>query len=128
MGGMMSNMNGHTIDEMGLAIRDIARLTEATKVPFEEAEPIISGPFSQAEHDDMLKQLDALATDWVRQLRYMREHCDALEREVLQRTAKTKSDVTQLHMLGNAAMLEARRGTEIAARLMSELQRLREQG
>jgi hypothetical protein len=127
---MMNNSNGHTntIDEMDLAIRDIARLTEATRLPFEEAEPIIAGSFSQAEHDDMLKQLDALATDWVRQLRYKREHCEALEREVIQRTAKTKNDVTQLHMLGNAAMLEAKRGTEIAARLMSELQRLREQG
>ena len=90
-------------------------------------EPVSSiTPFDQQAHDLLLKSIDQVATDWVGELTHIRKNSEEVEKLVLKRASKVKSDITALYLLGSAAMAEARRGDEINTQLANELDRLAE--
>jgi hypothetical protein len=91
-----------------------------------ESEPPSTSPFNQQHHDLLLKSIDQVASDWVRELEHVRHNSEQVEQLMLERAAKVKSDLTMLFLLGNAVRAEAQRGDEVNAKLASELTKLSE--
>jgi hypothetical protein len=138
-------MNGLPSADEQLAARDIKRIQErgpdplidgiaslvrrsdareATQPPMIIAD--VAAPFSQREHELLLKSVDHVANDWVTQLQQVRHNSEALEQMVLQRASKLKADLTQLFLLGGAVVCEAKRGSDVNAKLTDEIEKLTE--
>lgn len=83
--------------------------------------------FDQRAHDLMLQSIDKIAADWVRELQHVRDNCNDLEQLVLKRVAKVKADVTQLYLLGSAAVTEGKRTDELNHKIADELDKLAEE-
>jgi hypothetical protein len=109
-----------------LALREAARIGNQAKIVHEtEAPPTI--PFTQHEHDLLLKTIDQVAGNWVDELKHVRLNSEQVEQLVLERAAKVKADLTMLFLLGNAVRAEAQRGEEVNAKLAGELEKLTEE-
>lgn len=83
-------------------------------------------PFEQRSHDLMLKSIDHVADEWIDQLHAVRGNAEKIEALVLERVARVKADITQLYLLGNAAMNEARRADSVTGQLANELLKMTE--
>ena len=81
-------------------------------------------PFDQKAHDLLQKSIDQVASDWVSELEHVRKNSKIVEQLVMERAAKVKADITQLYLLGSAAVAEAKRGDDVNARLADELDRM----
>ena len=81
-------------------------------------------PFDQQAHELMLKGIDQVAADWVRELEHVRDNSKQVEQLVMERAAKVKADITALYLLGSAALAEAKRGDDVNAKLANELDKL----
>jgi hypothetical protein len=111
-----------------LGARDAARVAarEPSAVVQEIVDTTAPVPFGQQEHDLLLRSIDHVATDWVNQLERVRQNSQRVEQLVLERAAKVKTDITQLYLLGAAALAEAKRGDDVNTKLASELNKLAE--
>ncbi|MBO4222001.1 hypothetical protein [Bradyrhizobium neotropicale] len=103
----------------------LAASQQATETPLEQ--PKAPPPFGQREHDLLLGSIDHVAHDWVDQLQQVRRNSESVEQLVLARAAKVKADITQLYLLGSAAMAEATRGEQVNLKLAEELQKMTEE-
>jgi hypothetical protein len=83
-------------------------------------------PFGQQQHDLLLRSVDQVASDWVSELDHVRHNSEQVEQLVLERAAKVKTDLTMLFLLGQAVLSEAKRGDEVNAKLVGELDKLKE--
>jgi hypothetical protein len=118
-------MNGKHYPEL----HDLAQLadtddtrTESVRVR-ETAIPSIT-PFGQPSHDQLQYTVDRIAADWSAELAQIRENSEELEQQMLECTAKVKSDLTLLFLLGNAVRAEVQRGKEVNAKLVGELSKI----
>jgi hypothetical protein len=122
-------MNGepvHLEEELSqLALREAARIGNRTQI-VRESETPSTAPFTQQEHDLLLKSIDQVAGNWVNELKHVRNNSEQVEQLVLERAAKVKADLTMLFLLGNAVRAEAQRGDEVNAKLAGELDKLSE--
>lgn len=89
----------------------------------ETAIPSIT-PFGQPSHDQLQYTVDLIAADWSAELAHIRENSEELEQQMLECTAKVKSDLTLLFLLGNAVRAEVQRGKEVNAKLVGELSKI----
>jgi len=103
--------------------REIQRLAAAIPHAQELPQPSAK-PFDQKSHDLLIKSIDQVAADWVKELVHVRNNSEQVEQLVLERAAKVRADITQLFLLGSAALAEARRGDEVNAKLAGELENL----
>ena len=126
-----ANLNGvashvpQDLDELA----ELAKLTALNKqritaLTVEEHPAPSASPFDQQAHDLMLKGIDQVAADWVRELEYVRHNSKQVEQLVMERAAKVKADITMLYILGQAALSEAKRGDEVNTKLANELDKL----
>jgi hypothetical protein len=116
--------NGHDLsEEEENAARDIRRIQAREPVPVIEATPP-APPFQQQAHTLMLESVDRLAEQWITELSAVRNNTMVVEQMVLQTCAKTKDELTRLHLLGHQVMSEARRGEEVCSHLEEQLERL----
>jgi hypothetical protein len=128
----MTDMNGvpqHPIDLDEVA-EDIKRLAAAREPSIHVQEPTLplgGKPFDQKAHDLMIKGIDQVATEWVKELEHVRDNSKKVEQLVLERAAKVKADITALYLLGSAALAEAQRGDDVNERLAGELDKLAEE-
>ena len=81
-------------------------------------------PFGQPSHDQLQYTVDRIAADWSAELAHIRENSEELEQQMLECTAKVKSDLTMLFLLGNAVRAEVQRGKEVNAKLVGELSKI----
>jgi hypothetical protein len=95
---------------------------EATPPPPPGQQPLIE----QKDHDLLHRSLDQIANNWVKQLQAVRTNAEQIEQLVLTRAAKVKADITQLYLLGTAAVSEAERSAKVCKTLQSELEQLGE--
>jgi hypothetical protein len=114
-------------DELVKSIGDLVNKRPAPPPKPQMTMADVAAPFSQRDHDLLLQSIDHVAEDWVAQLNEVRHNSEAVEQLVLQRAAKVKADITQLYLLGHAAMAEAKRGADVNAKLVTELEKLAEQ-
>ena len=116
------------LDELEqMAVRDTQRIAaRQPSIQVQESLPSSALPFDQKAHDLLLKSIDQVASDWVGELEHVRTNAAAVEQLVLQRAAKVKADITQLYVLGNVALAEAKRGEGVNAKLAVELEKLAE--
>ncbi|WP_166294372.1 hypothetical protein [Bradyrhizobium sp. 2S1] len=129
----MTEMNGVQHDPSEetaeLMQRDLERLAARADEPSIRVQELVKAkiqPFDQQSHDQMIKSVDQLATDWVSQLEHSRQNNKAVEQLVLERAAKLRHDITVLHVLGAAARAEAARGDEVNSKLAQEIDKLGE--
>ncbi len=101
-----------------------ARNAREPSIQVQESTPPSLEPFDQQAHDLLLKSIDQVATDWIKQLEHVRQNSKSVEQLVLERAAKVRADITALYLLGAAAQAEAKRGNEVNARLTDELDKL----
>lgn len=78
--------------------------------------------FEQKSHALMLESVDKITNQWVAELNNVRDNMHSIEQMVIAQAAKTKEELTKLHLLGVQAMREAQRGHEVALQLGRELQ------
>jgi hypothetical protein len=121
--------NGQTLDLDELA--ELAKLTALNKqrinaLTVDEHPAPSASPFDQQAHELMLKGIDQVAADWVRELEHVRDNSKQVEQLVMERAAKVKADITALYLLGSAALAEAKRGDDVNAKLANELDKLAE--
>ena len=124
-----TTMNGQALDLDELA--ELAKLTALNKqritaLAVEEHPAPSALPFDQQAHELMLKGIDQVAADWVRELEHVRDNSKQVEQLVMERAAKVKADITALYLLGSAALAEAKRGDDVNAKLANELDKLAE--
>ena len=129
----MTELNGvpqHPVDldeAAEMVRREMEQLVaRAPSIQVQESLPPLATPFDQKAHDLMIKGIDQVATDWVGELQHVRENSNKVEQLVLERAAKVKSDITQLYVLGNVALAEAKRGEGVNAKLAVELEKMAE--
>jgi hypothetical protein len=116
------------LDEVAEDVKRLAAAREPS-IHVQEPTPSLGGkPFDQHAHDLMIKGIDQVATEWVGELEHVRENSKKVEQLVLERAAKVKADITALyHLLGSAALAEAKRGDDVNERLSHELDKLSEE-
>jgi hypothetical protein len=120
------NGHAHSVEEIEDAIKGIEFATAMPLPRVTITEPVKGKHFEQQAHDLLLESIDKVAHEWVDELQHIRSNSEQVEHMVLERIAKIKNDITQLYLLGNAAMVEAQRGDEINTKLSGELDKLRE--
>jgi len=126
----MTEMNGfhppRDLDEIAAEIKQLVA-AEQPSPRVQEIEPSSERPFEQQAHSLLQKSVDQVASDWVHQLKLVRENSLSLEQLILQRVTAAKAHITALYVLGNAAMAEARRTSAVNDQLAHELDKLIEQ-
>jgi hypothetical protein len=125
MHDLMKAVENGLNEHQELAARNAERIA-ARESGLESASPTTE-PFGQQAYDLLLQSIDQVSHNWIEELAHVRKNSEAVEALVLQRAAKVKGDITALYLLGNAAMLEARRGDEVNAKLAIELEKLAEE-
>jgi hypothetical protein len=70
----------------------------------------------------MLKSVDRIADQWIDQLKHVRDNTQAVEQMVLSAITRVKHSITELHLLGTAVMLEAKRGEEVCTELADKIE------
>lgn len=115
----------------------IQRMSEAARaakppVVIEHVEDTLE-PFQQENHTLMIKSLDLMAQQLVQQLHQARDNTKAteqmtktIEQKVLSTIARTKHEVTELHLLGVQTKQAAKLGHEVCAQLASKIDQLME--
>jgi hypothetical protein len=128
-----TNLNG-TPAHAALDLDELAELAKLTalnkqrinSLTVEEHPAPSVSPFDQQAHELMLKGIDQVVSDWVRELEHVRHNSKQVEQLVMERAAKVKADITMLYILGKAALSEAKRGDDVNAKLADELDKLTE--
>jgi len=119
------------LDETAEQVRRLAATSvrgPSSEIHALEPGPSLAGkPFDQHAHDLMIQGIDQVATEWVGELVHVRENSKKVEQLVMERAAKVKTDITALYLLGSAVLAEAKRGDDVNARLVSELDKLNEE-
>jgi hypothetical protein len=78
-------------------------------------------PFDQKTHTLMLESVDRITQQWVGELNRVRDNSKIIEQMVISQAAKSKEELTKLHLLGTQAMKEAQRGHEVLEHLAEEI-------
>ena len=103
---------------------DIQELAQKIQQPVTVLEKVRDpdSSFEQKSHTLMLESVDKITNQWVSELNAVRENLKIIEQMVIQQAAKTKDELTKLHLLGVQAMREAQRGHEVAQHLGAGLE------
>ena len=75
-------------------------------------------------HTLLEESITHIASQWVEQLKIVRENTITLENQILACVTKTKSDITMLHDLGTQVAEEARRGQEVCRQLSDSIEKI----
>ena len=75
-------------------------------------------------HTLLEESITHIASQWVEQLKIVRENTLMLETQILACVTKTKSDITTLHSLGTQVAEEARRGQEVCRQLSDSIEKI----
>ena len=75
-------------------------------------------------HTLLEESITHIASQWVEQLKIVRENTLTLETQILACVTKTKSDITTLHSLGTQVAEEARRGQEVCRQLSDSIEKI----
>ncbi len=75
-------------------------------------------------HTLLEESITHIASQWVEQLKIVRENTITLENQILACVTKTKSDITMLHSLGTQVAEEARRGQEVCRQLSDSIEKI----
>jgi hypothetical protein len=126
-----NGMNGADVnitlsEEEEDAARDIKQRI-AARDPVVDPLAMPDTPFEQKAHTLLLESVDRIALQWVDQLRLVRKNTEAIEQQLMECTAKAKSDLTRMHLLGAQVAKEAQRGQEVCSHLARELEQLMDQ-
>ena len=78
-------------------------------------------PFEQKTHTLMLESVDKITQQWVDEMISLRDNTKIIEQMVIAQAAKTKDELTRLHLLGVQAMRETQRGHQVIQQLGEEL-------
>ena len=70
----------------------------------------------------MLELVDRITQHWVDELNNVRDNSKIVEQMVISQAAKTKEELTKLHLLGTQTMREAQRGHEVLEHLAQEIE------
>ena len=118
----MTQTNGHDIDTDTIEdIREIAGRIREQSVAVVDRVSDGSVPFDQKTHTLMMESVDRITQHWVGELNRVRDNSKQIEQMVISQAAKTKDELTKLHLLGTQAMKEARRGHEVLEHLADEI-------
>jgi hypothetical protein len=118
----MTQTNGHAIDTDTIEdIREIAGRIREQSVAVVDRVSDAGTPFEQKSHTLMMESVDRITHQWVDELNSVCNNAKVIEQMVIAQAAKTKNELTKLHLLGTQAMQEARRGHEMLTRLADEI-------
>jgi len=81
----------------------------------------------QRDHDLLHDSLDKIGNGFVQELQRSKKNADEIEHRVLERISKLKNGITQLYLLGNLAMQEAKRSDDTSGKVFTELDKLDEE-
>jgi hypothetical protein len=120
----MTQPNGHDTKieaDVTTIESEIARIREKSVAVIDRVSDD-SMPFDQKTHTLMLESVDRIAQQWVGELNRVRDNSKIIEQMVIAQAAKSKDELTKLHLLGTQAMKEAQRGHEVLAHLADEIE------
>jgi hypothetical protein len=125
----MAQSNGHDVHALNgteeSAIDDIREIAGRLRENSISVVERVSGggePFGQETHTLMMESVDRITQQWVGELNRVRDTSKNIEQMVITQAAKTKGELTKLHLLGVQAMKEAQRGHEVMQRFSDELE------
>jgi Mg2+ and Co2+ transporter CorA len=121
---MAQQSNGHDIHTETTVedIKEIAGRIREQSISVVERVSDSGEPFQQQTHTLMTESVDRITQQWVAELNRVRDNTKVIEQMVIAQAAKTKDELTRLHLLGVQAMKEAQRGNDVAQRLTDELE------
>jgi hypothetical protein len=119
----MTQANGHDINTETTVedIKEIAGRIHQQSVAVVDRVSDASVPFDQKTHTLMMESVDRITQHWVGELNRVRDNSKIIEQMVITQAAKTKDELTKLHLLGTQAMKEAQRGHEVLEHLADEI-------
>lgn len=119
----MTQANGHDIHTETTVedIKEIAGRIREQSVAVVDRVGDAGSPFEQKTHTLMMESVDRITQQWVDELNNVRNNSKVIEQMVIQQAAKTKDELTKLHLLGTQAMREAQRGHEVLEHLATEI-------
>jgi Mg2+ and Co2+ transporter CorA len=122
----MTETNGHeALTNLETAVvKDIEEMAAKIVQPVTVLERVRDpdASFEQRSHTLMMESVDKITNQWVAELNHVRDNMHSIEQMVIAQAAKSKEELTKLHLLGVQAMREAERGREVALQLGRELQ------
>jgi hypothetical protein len=118
----MTQANGHeTTIDVTTVEDEIARIREKSVAVVDRVPDEGGVPFDQKTHTLMMESVDRITQQWVGELNNVRDNSKVIEQMVIAQAAKTKDELTKLHLLGAQAMREAQRGHELLQHLGNEI-------
>jgi hypothetical protein len=116
--------NGHDTEANDTLIAEIGEMAAKIQQPVTVLEKVRDpeASFEQKSHTLMMESVDKITNQWVTELNHVCNNLKTVEQMVIAQAAKTKEELTKLHLLGVQAMREAQRGDEVAHQLGRELQ------
>jgi len=122
---MAQQANGHDNASTDTTVEDIKEIAgRIREKSISVVERVSDGgaPFEQQAHTLMTESVDRITQQWIGELNRVCDNTKIIEQMVIAQAAKTKDELTRLHLLGVQAMKEAQRGHEVAERLADELE------
>ena len=89
----------------------------------EAVQPEIA-PFTDQVHSLMLDSVSRIADQWIEQIKISHDNLAALENQIIACVAKTKSDISLLHDLGQKVSEEAKRGQKFCQELSDSIEKI----